>query len=76
MICDCEKLLQRISESPLTDESLAEKMGVSRKNLASKLRDPAGASLTVEDIFKLCDLLDIDDPRAYFFTDGVAKTQL
>ena len=76
MICNCEKLQRRIEESLITDDSLAKHLRVSKKKLASKLRDPNGTELTVEDIFKLCEILHIDDPGAYFFTEVVAKMQL
>lgn len=67
MILNYQKIKARIVEIGTNQSEVATEMGIDRSTLNSKINDPEGKRLTLDDIFKLCDILQIDDPRPYFF---------
>lgn len=67
MVLNCQKLKARMVEISTNQGEVAEKMGIDRGTLNAKINDPSGSRLTLDDIFSLCNILKIDDPRPYFF---------
>lgn len=70
---DYSKLLGRMRERRLTQEALADAIGISRTQMNNKLN--GRSSFKQSDIKEICCLLDIPlaDVGAYFFTSAVTK---
>ncbi len=59
------KLKSKIVENGFTQESLSEKMGISRQSFNSKLNNKV--EFRVSEIESLCEILKIDDVKSIFF---------
>ena len=72
---DYSKLLGRMREMRMTQESLARAIGISRQHLNNKLG--GHSPFKQKDIKRICELLEIplEDVGVYFFDDGVTKTK-
>lgn len=73
-VMDYSKLMGKMRERHLTQETLAEALGMSRQQMNNKLK--GRSPFKQSDIKRTCALLDIplEDVGAYFFTDAVTKT--
>lgn len=71
---DYSKLLGRMRERRLTQEALADAIGISRVQMNNKLN--GRSAFKQSDIKEICSLLDIplEEVGAYFFTGAVTKT--
>lgn len=69
MVVNCQKIKGRIVELGLSQGKVAELMGINSSTLNAKINDASGSRLTLEDVFTLRDILEIDDAREYFFCD-------
>lgn len=67
MILNCQKIKARIVEIGTNQSEVAAEMGIDRSTLNSKINDPEGKRLTLDDIFKICNILQIDNPQQYFY---------
>lgn len=67
MLVNCQKIKARMVELGTNQSEVATKMGIDRSTLNSKVNDSEGKRLTLGDAFKLCDILQIEDPTMYFF---------
>lgn len=67
MIVNCQKIKARMVELGTNQGKVADEMNKDRSTLNAKINDESGARLTLEDVFALCEILEIDDPREYFF---------
>lgn len=67
MLVNCQKIKARMVELGTNQSEVATKMGIDRSTLNSKVNNSEGKRLTLEDAFKLCDILQIEDPTTYFF---------
>lgn len=67
MILNCQKIKARIVELGTNQDEVAARMGITRTTLNSKINDTTGKRLTLDDICKLCNILQIDNPQQYFY---------
>lgn len=67
MVLNCQKIKARMVELGTNQKEVADKMGLDRGTLNAKINDATGTRLNLSDIFSLCDILKIDDPKQYFF---------
>ena len=66
---NANKIRARIVELGMTQQQVAEKIGMSAKTFSIKLNN---GKFGLDEAEKLIDVLQIDEPVSYFFTDGVA----
>lgn len=73
-VMDYSKLLGRMREKKMTQESVAKAIGISRQQLNKKLG--GGSSFKQKDIKQICMLLGIplEEVGVYFFNERVTKT--
>lgn len=70
---DKNRLRAYIMLKGLTNEKVAELMGINNSTFSKKIN--RGGSFTREEMVKLVEILDIDDPMAVFFAPEIANTQ-
>ncbi len=66
------KLKGKITEMGYNQESIAKKLGISTASLNYKVNNKR--PFNSDEMFKLCDILEIDNPKEYFFTVNVDET--
>lgn len=66
------KLKGKITEMGYNQESIAKKLGISTASLNYKVNNKR--PFNSDEMFKLCDILEIDNPKEYFFTANVDET--
>jgi len=73
-VMDYSKLLGRMRERRMTQEALADAVGISRQQMNNKLN--GRSAFKQSDIKAICSLLGIplEEVGTYFFTDMVTKT--
>lgn len=59
------KLKGLMKEKEITQEKLAKMIDITPQSLNSKLNNRRLFNL--DEVKKICDILDIEDPKAYFF---------
>ena len=59
------KLKGLLKEKELSQEQLAKKMGITAQTLNAKLNEHR--AFTVDEVKKICNILEIDNPQLYFF---------
>ena len=48
---------------------VADAMGIDRSTLNAKINDTSGSRITLEEIYALCKILDIQNTKEYFFCE-------
>lgn len=66
---DSNKLKAKIIEKGYTQEIVANKLGISMASLNYKINNKR--PFNSNEMFLLCDILDIKNPKQYFFTENV-----
>ena len=69
MLVNCQKIKARIVELGTNQGRVADEMNIDRSTLNAKINDESGSRLTLEDVFALCEILEIDDSSEYFFCE-------
>ena len=71
---DYSKLLGRIKEKGMTQESLSKELGIALSSLNLKLTNKA--YFKQQEIRRICEILEIEDSEVglYFFTQKVQKS--
>ena len=67
MLVNCQKIKARMVELGTNQGKVADEMGIDRSTLNAKINDASGSRITLEDIYALCKILEIEDEREYFF---------
>ena len=67
MLVNCQKIKARMVELGTNQGKVADEMGIDRSTLNAKINDATGSRITLEEIYALCKILQIDDEREYFF---------
>ena len=67
MLVNCQKIKARMVELGTNQGRVADEMHIDRSTLNAKINDESGSRLTLEDVFALIEILEIDEPRDYFF---------
>ena len=67
MVVNGQKIKARIVELGTNQGRVADEMHIDRSTLNAKINDASGSRITLEDVFSLCEILEINDPREYFF---------
>lgn len=63
------KVKARMVEKNLTQEQIAEKLGVDRSTFNRKINNADGQYLTVKEAYQLMGILEIVEPKEYFFCE-------
>ena len=69
---DISKIKNKMSEIGMTQQKLAEKLGISSKTLANKINGKR--EYTLYEAIAICDILNLD-PRDIFFINYVPNKQ-
>jgi DNA-binding Xre family transcriptional regulator len=67
MLVNCQKIKARMVELGTNQGKVADAMGIDRSTLNAKINDASGSRITLEEICALCEILEIEDAREYFF---------
>lgn len=67
MIVNCQKIKARMVELGTNQGRVSDEMHIDRSTLNAKINDASGSRMTLEDVYALCEILEIEDPREYFF---------
>lgn len=73
MTFDHSKLKGKMREEGFTQESLSSRVGISETSLWNKLNGKQ--DFTSREMLSIMTVLGIEDPKAYFFTLAVGKSQ-
>ena len=65
------KLRARIIEKGYKQESIAQKLGISAQSVNYKINNKR--PFTTDEMFVLCEILEIENPRDYFFAQVVEE---
>lgn len=65
------KLKAKLSECCLTNEKVADKLGISATSFSYKLNNKV--EFKASEINELCKILNITDKDAYFFCDSISQ---
>lgn len=70
------KLRGLLREKGMTQNQLADGIGINKSSLSQKLNNVA--NFTAPEIFNICEFMEIkeDEIKTYFFTQSVCKTQI
>ena len=66
---NANKIRARIVELGMTQEQVAEKIGMSKKTVSLKMKS---GKFGLDEADKMIDVLKIEKPETYFFSNGVA----
>lgn len=66
---NANKIRARIVELGMTQQQVAEKIGMSAKTFSIKMNN---GKFGLDEADRMIEILKIDKPDSYFFTDGVA----
>ena len=66
---NANKIRARIVELGMTQQQVAEKIGMSAKTFSIKMNN---GKVGLDEADKMIEVLQIEKPEHYFFTDGVA----
>lgn len=67
MLVNSQKLKARMVELGTNQGKVADAMGIDRSTLNAKINDASGSRITLDEIYALCKILEIEDAREYFF---------
>ncbi|WP_040328564.1 DUF739 family protein [Clostridium ihumii] len=70
---DVNKLKGKMVEKKYTQKSMAREIGITQQSLNAKLNNRS--QFTLDEIVKIVNILEIEDPIEIFFTSCVPKMQ-